>query len=241
MHYVTSDLHGYPLDSFLRLLESAGFGDSDCLYVLGDVVDRNGDGGIAALRWIMSRPNVEFLLGNHEDMLLACVPFLDEIREESIRSLQLEQMQHLLRWLRNGANPTILSLQALKRDLPDTFAQLVEYLRHAPLYMNVSAGGRDFLLVHSGLGGFSSEKKLSDYERNDLLWYRPAADEAFFPDVLTILGHTPNGYRFGEEGKMFRTDTWIDIDTGAAGGGAPMLLRLEDLQPFYGEIPGGTE
>ena len=202
MHYVTSDLHGYPLDSFLRLLESAGFGDSDCLYVLGDVVDRNGDGGIAALRWIMSRPNVEFLLGNHEDMLLACVPFLDEIREESIRSLQLEQMQ---------------------------------------LYMNVSAGGRDFLLVHSGLGGFSPEKKLSDYERNDLLWYRPAADEAFFPDVLTILGHTPNGYRFGEEGKMFRTDTWIDIDTGAAGGGAPMLLRLEDLQPFYGEIPGGTE
>ena len=73
-------------------------------------------------------------------------------------------MQHLLRWLRNGANPTILSLQALKRDLPDTFAQLVEYLRRAPLYMNVSAGGRDFLLVHSGLGGFSSEKKLSDYE-----------------------------------------------------------------------------
>ena len=241
MHYVTSDLHGYPLDSFLRLLESAGFGDSDCLYVLGDVVDRNGDGGIAALRWIMSRPNVEFLLGNHEDMLLACVPFLDEIREESIRSLQLEQMQHLLRWLRNGANPTILSLQALKRDLPDTFAQLVEYLRHAPLYMNVIAGGRDFLLVHSGLGGFSPEKKLSDYERNDLLWYRPAADEVFFPDVLTILGHTPNGYRFGEEGKMFRTDTWIDIDTGAAGGGAPMLLRLEDLQPFYGEIPGGAE
>ena len=27
--------------------------------------------------------------------------------------------------------------------------------------------------------------------------------------------------------------TWIDIDTGAAGGGAPMLLRLDDLQPFY--------
>ena len=218
MHYVTSDLHGYPLDSFLRLLESAGFGDSDCLYVLGDVVDRNGDGGIAALRWIMSRPNVEFLLGNHEDMLLACVPFLDEIREESIRSLQLEQMQHLLRWLRNGANPTILSLQALKRDLPAAFTELLEYLHRAPLYMNVSAGGRDFLLVHSGLGGFSPEK-----------------------NVLTILGHTPNGYRFGEEGKMFRTDTWIDIDTGAAGGGAPMLLRLEDLQPFYGEIPAAAE
>ena len=46
---------------------------------------------------------------------------------------------------------------------------------------------------------------------------------------------------FGEDGKMFRTDTWIDIDTGAAGGGAPMLLRLEDLQPFYGKAAGGKE
>ena len=241
MHYVTSDLHGYPLDSFLRLLDTAGFGDSDRLYVLGDVVDRNGDGGIAMLRWIMSRPNVEFLLGNHEDMLLTCVPWIDEIREDSIRTLSLEQMQHLLRWLRNGANPTILSLQALKRDLPEAFTNLVDYLQHAPLYMEVSAGGRDFLLVHSGLGNFSPEKKLSEYGKNDLLWYRPSEEETFFPDVLTILGHTPNGYRFGEEGKMFCTDTWIDIDTGAAGGGAPMLLRLEDLQPFYGELAGRTE
>ena len=45
MTYATSDLHGYPLDSFLRLLEKAGFSDSDVLYVLGDVIDRNGDGG----------------------------------------------------------------------------------------------------------------------------------------------------------------------------------------------------
>ena len=34
---------------------------------------------------------------------------------------------------------------------------------------------------------------------------------------------------------MYQTETWIDIDTGAAGGGAPMLLRLEDLKPFYAE------
>ena len=235
MHYVTSDLHGYPLDSFLRLLESAGFGDSDCLYVLGDVVDRNGDGGIAALRWIMSRPNVEFLLGNHEDMLLSCVPFLDEIREESIRDLQLEQMQHLLRWLRNGANPTILSLQALKRNLPDTFEELVEFLRRAPLYMNVSAGGRDFLLVHSGLGGFSPERRLSDYAPDELLWTRPPEDQRYFADITTIFGHTPTGYMYGTRGRMFRTDTWINIDTGAAAGGSPMLLRLEDMREFYAD------
>ena len=62
MIYATSDAHGYPLDSFLRMLEQAGFGDADTLYVLGDVIDRNGDGGVAMLRWIMSRPNVRFIL-----------------------------------------------------------------------------------------------------------------------------------------------------------------------------------
>jgi hypothetical protein len=40
---------------------------------------------------------------------------------------------------------------------------------------------------------------------------------------------------FGEKGKMFRSDTWIDIDTGASGGGSPMLLRLDDLKAFYCE------
>jgi len=44
MIFATSDIHGYPLDSFLRLLEKAGFSASDRLYVIGDVIDRNGDG-----------------------------------------------------------------------------------------------------------------------------------------------------------------------------------------------------
>ena len=205
MIYATSDLHGWSLDSFLRLLETAGFGDSDCLYVLGDVVDRNGDGGVAMLRWMMGRPNVQLIRGNHEDMLLTCVPWLDRVSEDGVRNLSPEQMQHLLRWLRNGAGPTIRSLQLLKRDLPDTFTRLVDYVKRAPLYASLTAGGRRFVLVHSGFG------------------------------------HTPVGYLFGEAGKMFRTDTWIDIDTGAAGGGAPMLLRLDDLQPFYGSGIGSGD
>ena len=40
MLYVTSDLHGYPLDKFQRFLNKAGFSPDDTLYVLGDVIDR---------------------------------------------------------------------------------------------------------------------------------------------------------------------------------------------------------
>ena len=127
------------------------------------------------------------------------------------------------------------SLRDLKEKDPDAYNDLMDYVRDAPLYAAVSAGGKDFLLVHSGLGNFSPERKLSEYEPDELLWHRPAPDEQYFPDVITILGHTPTGYLFGEKGKMFRTDTWIDIDTGAAGGGSPMLLRLDDLKAFYME------
>lgn len=44
MTYVISDLHGYPLEKFKMLLDKAGFCDDDELFILGDVVDRNGDG-----------------------------------------------------------------------------------------------------------------------------------------------------------------------------------------------------
>ena len=70
MIYVTSDLHGYPLEKFRSMLDSVGFSQKDFLYILGDVIDRGAD-GISLLRWIMLQPNVELLLGNHEAMMLA--------------------------------------------------------------------------------------------------------------------------------------------------------------------------
>ena len=235
MTYATSDIHGYPLDDFLRLLEKAGFSDSDTLYVLGDVIDRNGDGGVAMLRWMMRRPNVEMLRGNHEDMMLSCMPWFEEISEENIRGLDVEKLRLLYQWVRNGAAPTIQSLRKLWKENPEEFGDLVDYLRDAPLYKLLTVAGKDFLLVHSGLEDFSPEKKMSDYAPDDLLWHRPVPGETYFRDITTILGHTPVRYLSGEEGKMLCTETWIDIDTGAAGGGSPMLLRLEDLQAFYAE------
>ena len=235
MIYCTSDIHGFPIESFFRLLEKGDFGDQDTLYILGDVIDRNSDGGVAMLRWMMNQPNVEFILGNHEAKLLSCSFLFEEITDESIDHLNFQQMQLLLQWMQNGSQPTMTSLRELKKKDPDALNDLLDYLRDAPLYSVVSAGGRDFVLVHSGLGNFSQEKKLSEYTPDDLLWTRPSPDERYFPDIMTILGHTPTGYLFGEKGKMFRTDTWIDIDTGASGGGSPMLLRLDDMKEFYAD------
>ena len=46
MTYVISDLHGYSIEKLKMLLKKANFGEDDFLYILGDVIDRNGDGGV---------------------------------------------------------------------------------------------------------------------------------------------------------------------------------------------------
>ncbi len=53
--YVTAALHGDPLPQFLRLLDKARFSDADDLIILGDVIDRNGDGGVEMLCWILQQ------------------------------------------------------------------------------------------------------------------------------------------------------------------------------------------
>ena len=232
MIYATSDLHGYPLPDFLRLLDKARFSDADFLFVLGDVVDRNGDGGIAMLEWMMLQPNVQFILGNHEAMLLSCDFLFQEITEDLVSRLNLDQISLMMNWMQNGAEPTLNALHTLRKRDPEAFFDLLDYLRDAPLYDTATAGDRDFLLVHSGLGHFRKDKPLSDYEAHDLIWHRPAPDEQYFDGVMTILGHTPTAF-YGTPTRMFQTPTWIDIDTGAGSGYPPMLLRLDDLQPFY--------
>lgn len=234
MIYVTSDLHGYPLPDFLRLLEKARYSDADDLIVLGDVIDRNGDGGIEMLRWMLQQVNVRMILGNHEAMLLSCRFLFDAITDESLAQFDQEKMELLSTWMMNGAEPTLKVLRALFREDEDTAREIIEYLAETPLYEVVNVPGRKYLLVHAGLGNFSREKRLSEYTPDELLWTRPDIDERYFQKTITILGHTPTEY-YGIEysGKMLKTPTWINIDTGAASGKPPMLLRLEDEKPFY--------
>ncbi len=234
--YAISDLHGYPLDKFKALLAEAGFCAEDTLYIIGDVIDRNGDGGVELLRYITEQPNFEFILGNHEDMLLACEFVFEEITDDSIETLTPENTRALERYLRNGGGVTLESLGRLKREEPQAFSELMLFLKEAPLIGAVTAAGRDFLLVHGGFNGFEKSKKLSDYSAYDLLWARPTLETRYFEDIMTVIGHTPTFY-LGEQyrGSIVKTDTFINIDAGASIGLAPALLRLDDLAEFYGE------
>lgn len=233
MIYVISDLHGYPLEKFKTLLKKANFTDNDFLYILGDVIDRNGDGGVEMLCWLLEQPNVQLILGNHEAMLLSCEFVFDEITEDSIAAMMEEKIGMLGDYMFNGGEVTLKALCELKKNSPDTVLDILDYLHEAPLYEAITAGENDFLLVHSGIDRFDKNKKLSQYSADDFLWAWPSLNDEYFEDIITVFGHTPTMH-YGEAhtGKILKTKTWIDIDVGAGFGQEPVLFRLDDFREF---------
>lgn len=233
MIYVISDLHGYPLEKFKKLLETAEFSDNDFLYILGDVIDRNGDGGVEMLCWLLEQPNVHLILGNHEAMLLACEFVFDEITNKSIDEMTSENLEILNNYMFNGGDLTLAYLRELSKKSPEMVIDIFDYLHDAPPYETITVGENDFLLVHAGLDNFSSDKKISDYSSHDLIWSRPRLDEEYFDDIITVLGHTPTiHYGTMYKGKIIKTKTWINIDVGTGFGQDPVLLRLDDFKEF---------
>ena len=233
MVYVTSDLHGIPLSRFQQLLKAARFSENDFLFVLGDVIDR-GEHGVELLLWLSGQPNAQLILGNHEAMMRACEFLFQEVTEESLEALTVDNLALMGTWLDNGGGSTINAMKKLTKNAPDLAEGIWDYLQDAPLYDTVQAGGQNFILTHAGLGNFRPGRALEDYSPEELLMHRPGLGDRYDSNATVIFGHTPT-LLYGPEhtGKALRTDTWINIDTGAAAGGNPMLLRLDDGKEFY--------
>lgn len=232
--YVTSDLHGLELEKLKQLLNKVNFNDNDWLFILGDVVDRQNDGGIEILKWLLQQPNAELILGNHEAMLLSCDFVFNEITEDNIAGFTPEKMQLLMNYTQNGGDVTLKTLRNLMHTAPETVTDILDYLREAPLYETVRAGGKDFLLVHSGLDNFERNKKITDYTADEFIWAWPEITDEYFDDIMTVFGHTPTlSYDHQNKGKILKTKTWIDVDVGVPYGNLPALLRLDDLEEFY--------
>ena len=230
MIYVTSDLHGYPLKKFIKLLRKVHFTDEDYCFVLGDVIDRGND-GIKYLEWLMIQPNIQLLLGNHEAMLLANLFLFNEVTETEIEKLDKKQIEFLSNWIENGASKTISALARCSRE---QIQDIIEYIKDLPIYDIILVEENKYFLSHSGLANFEKQKALEQYEIGDFLWNRPCINDTYFDDMISVFGHTPTCF-FGKEyqGKILKTNNWIDVDTGTVAGYSPALLRLDDMKEFY--------
>ena len=233
MIYVSSDLHGFPIAEYHKLLASTGFGPEDTLYIIGDVVDRGSD-GVEYLLWTMREPNVHLLLGNHELMMRDCYWLFEKIDEEKINQLSEDKLYAYQAWDLNGCQPTIDGMRRLLVQDEKMIDEIFKYLFKLPLYQLVSVNDQNYLLVHAGLGNFSPDKKLDSYSIHELVWNRPDLSDSYFTNITTIMGHTPTeSFSSKYKGRIIKTPTWIDIDTSAGWGGKPCILRLDDLEEFY--------
>lgn len=231
MIYAMADLHG-EYDKYMAMLEKIGFSDGDTLYILGDVVDR-GPHPVRILRDMMRRANVIPLLGNHDAMARMLLRrLMVEVTQENCETyMDMALMRQLLEWQMNGNRTTMAEFRALS--LFDRLSVLA-YLDSFRLYAQVNCGGRRFVLVHAGLGGFDPARPMESYTADELIFDRADASRIAFGDgTLVVCGHTPTPALHGKA-EILREGDCLFIDCGAAfPGGRLSCLRLDDMAAFY--------
>lgn len=213
MTYVCADIHGC-IDRYLILLEKIGFNDGDILFILGDVLDREGNGGIDILLDIMDKPNIKLILGNHEEVALEGMEFLmgSQLKNASdVADLPDHVKVMLLEWMNLGGLPTIDAFRQLPRSEQK---RIVHFLSSKCLtYEELIVNNKDYVLCH---------------------------DESYFDDVddaVLITGHTPT--RFLDDNPN-PDEIWKDgehkhwyIDCGCGYGGQLGAICLETGEEFY--------
>lgn len=235
--YVISDIHGHYAE-YQKMLSLIDFKQDDMLYVLGDNIDR-GPEPMKVLLDLMNRPNVVCLAGNHCVMACECLRFLmNEITEESLKDFDEDKFEMLLAWQENGGSSTLTDFRALKKEQQ---VAVLNFIGEFDVYEEVFVGGQDFVLVHAGLGNFDEKREIWDYELDELVWYRPDFDKAYFKDKILVVGHTPTLLMESKiqhrPGYIFKGKNLINIDCGCGiPGGRLGCLRLDDMKEFYVEM-----
>lgn len=230
--YVISDIHGQ-YDMFIELLDKIKLKDADTLYILGDILDR-GPHPIKTLKKIMELPNAICLVGNHEFMALECLEFLmKEITDISIEELDDKMLDNLVTWQYNGSKTTIDEFCKLDAEAKQ---DAIDFIKEFLVYEEVSVGDKEYILVHAGLGNYSTEKDMEDYSLHELIWVRADYNVRYFEDAYVITGHTPTQTIENNQhpGYIYRKNNHIAIDCGACyPGGRLSALCLDTGEEYY--------
>ena len=230
--YVISDIHGQ-YDKFIAMLDAINLRDTDTLYVLGDILDR-GPHPIKVLLKLMEMPNAICLVGNHEYMAVECLSFLmQEVTDRSLDELDHKTLDNLVTWQYNGAKTTIDEFRELSAEMQ---AEAIDFIKDMSIYEEFTVGGKEYLLVHAGLGNFDPAKDILDYSLHDLVWKQADYSRQYFDDKIVITGHTPTQFIKGnpKPGFIYRHQNHIAIDCGAyLEDGRLAAVCLETGEEFY--------
>lgn len=238
MTYIISDIHGCYTE-FLELLEKIGFSDDDELFVLGDAMDR-GPEPIKVIQDLMSRANVTYILGNHDDMMLRSLRKLAvDISEASLIDLSDDDFISYYHWLREGGNITEEQFRQLSNE---ERRDVLDFLECAPAYEMIENDGKLYIMVHAGIRNFDPEKEMDEYSPSDFLWERTDYTKQYFPSdrIFLVTGHTPTMMiREDKKPLVYQENRHIALDCGCVFGGNLAAFCVETSEVTY--VPHKTQ
>lgn len=228
MNYVMSDIHGH-YDEYLRLLKQIGFRDSDNLYVLGGVVGRSTD-TFKLLDDMMMRVNVFPLLGNHDYMAMKILLAASGQKGSGSKA----EEERLLKWVKSEGAAFAREAVSMGEDEREGF---LDYLEDFMLTATVSAGSKNYVLVHAGLDHFDEKRSLDDYHYNELIYHHPDYSRVYYRDKYLVTGHYPT-FKIDEKyrGEIVEMNNHIAIDCGARHGVRLGAYCLDTGDKFYVDI-----
>lgn len=226
--YVCSDLHGNYC--FYKAITSQ-LKEKDKLYILGDVIDRGPD-GIKILQDITKRKEqgqVEFLIGNHELMMIQSLIIGNEERKQD--------------WL-DGINGGNITLEEFKKLTSKEQNKIKDFLLDSYVYKNINVDSQKVHLVHAKsiqdkndnsdktvreMIAEGKEKIMSDavWERGD--GGRPHPQSAK-KGIFTIIGHSPTN-----KNKVTYKSGYLDIDCGGGSFYASLVNLTKGTVKYFGE------
>lgn len=221
--YVCSDLHGeYPAyQAIIGQLK-----EKDKLYILGDVIDRGPD-GIKILQDIMKRKEkgqVEFLIGNHELMMVQALILGDKTQEKNWTSKE---------------NSGEVTKKAFEKLSPADQKSIKEFLLDSYVYKNIDVDSQKVHFVHAK--AVQDEKDNSNKTVREMLaegkeklmetavWSRGVNSlmssephpESAKKGTFTVIGHSPT-----DNNLIKYKNGYLNIDCGAGNGAIASLVNL---------------
>ena len=227
MIYAVSNLHGN-YAKFKELLKVISFKDSDVMYVLGDIVDY-GEESMELIGDLSIRYNVYPIVGEHDYMAVKMLSGFEKMLKSG-ETPDKKFITKMTEWAADGGQVTLDAFRTLDAEMREG---ILDYLSDMTLYEEVTAGGKDYLLVHAGIAGFKNGIDLETLKPEAFFSEPLDLTKRYFGDRTVVVGHNPTTEENGGDGKIFYGNGSIAIDCGEARGGTIGCLRLDDLKEFY--------
>lgn len=124
-----------------------------------------------------------------------------------------KMLENLMTWQYNGSKSTIDEFRTLSREMQ---YEVIDFIKDFMIYEELTVNGKNYLLVHGGLGNYYPGKDIEEYSLKELIWDRAEYDIQYFEDTYVVTGHTPTQGIMGnpKPGYVYRENHHIAIDCG---------------------------